>query len=498
MSGRRSVACGWRAGVLALAVLGAGCAAGPDYRRPELSSPDRYTRAPLPAAIGAAATHDAQRFIQGAPVSREWWRGFGSPALDDLVRRALVHNPTVDAAQAALRQAEEEVAAQRASYFPTIQASYSPSRSLNPVGTISPTLSSGQALYTLHTAQLTVGYVPDVFGLNRRTVESLRAQADMQRDQLDATYLTLAANVVDTAIQEASLQAQIDATKAAIGADARALSILRRQAAMGGASGLDVAAQAAALAQARQNLPVLRKALEQTRDLLAVLVGALPSQAGQADIDLAALRLPAALPLSLPSQVIRQRPDVLAAEAQVHAASAEVGIAVANRLPQFSISAQYGGSSTQFSRMFTDDNVFWSLAGTVSQTLFDFGALKHRQRAAEAALDQAKAQYRSVVLAAFQNVADTLYALDQDSSVLAAATQAEAATRKTRDLTQRQLQAGAVNALVLLGAEQAFQQARIARIQAVAARYEDTVALYQSMGTGWGSPGNEGRPSGMP
>jgi len=485
MSRHWLVACGWRAGALALAVLSAGCAVGPDYRRPKAPSPERFTRAPLPAAIGAAATHDAQRFVLGAPVSHEWWRGFGSPALDGLVRGALSHNPSVDAAQAALRQAEEDVAAQRASYFPMIQASYSPSRSRNAVGTISPTLSSGQALYTLHTAQLTVGYVPDVFGLNRRTLESLNAQEDMQRDQLDATYLTLAANVVDTAIQEASLQAQIEATKAAIDADARALSILQRQAAMGGANGLDVAAQAAVLAQARQNLPMLRKASEQTRDLLAVLAGEPPSHVGQAAVDLETLRLPATLPLSLPSQVIRQRPDVLAAEAQVHAASAEVGIAVANRLPQFSISAQYGGSSTQFSRMFTDDNMFWSLVGTVSQTLFDFGALKHHQHAAEAALDQAKAQYRSVVLVAFQNVADALYALDEDSKALAAATQAEAATRKTRDLTQRQLQAGAVNALALLNAEQTYQQARIARIQAVAARYEDTVALYQSLGTGW-------------
>lgn len=485
MSGHRFAVCGWRVGILALAALGAGCTVGPDYRRAEAPSPERFTRAPLPAAIGTAATHDAQRFVQGTPVSREWWRGFGSPVLDGLVRSALVHNPSVDAAQAALRQAEEDVAAQRAGYFPTVQAGYSPSRSRNGVGTISPTLSSGQALYTLHTAQLTVGYMPDVFGLNRRTVESLSAQADMQRDQLDATYLTLAANVVSTAIQVASLQAQIDATKATIDADARALSTLERQAAMGGASGLDVAGQAAVLAQSRQNLPVLKKALEQGRDMLAVLAGTAPSQAGGADIDLHSLRLPATLPLSLPSQVIRQRPDVLAAEAQVHAASAAVGIAEANRLPQFSISAQYGGSSTQFSRMFADDNVFWSVAGTLSQTLFDFGALKHRQRSAEAVLEQAKAQYRSVVLAAFQNVADTMYALDEDSKALAAATQAEIATRRTRDLTQQQLQAGAVNALALLSAEQAFQQARIARIQAMAARYEDTVALYQSLGTGW-------------
>ncbi|MFK2892525.1 efflux transporter outer membrane subunit [Dyella flagellata] len=468
-----------------IAALCAGCAVGPDYHRPSAPSPDSFTRAPTPTAIGAAATHDAQRFLQGEAASRDWWRAFESPALNDLVQRALAHNPSVDAAQAALRQAREDVAAQRASFFPTLQASYSPSRNRNAVGTISPTLSSGQTYYTLHTTQLTVGYVADVFGLNRRTVESLSAQADMQRYQLDATYLTLAANVVNAAVQEAGLHAQIEAARATIQADARALSILQQQAVLGGATALDVATQAAALAQAQQNLPALQKQLEQTRDLLAVLTGEPPSQAGNADLDLQALHLPPTLPLSLPAQIIRQRPDVLAAEAQVHASSAQVGIAVANRLPQLSISGQFGGSSTQFSRMFADDNVFWNLTGTVSQTLFDFGALKHHQRAAEAALDQSKAQYRNVVLTAFQNIADTLYALDEDSKALAAAVQAETATRKTRDLTEQQLQMGAVNALALLSAEQAYQQAVNTRVQAVTTRYTDTVALYQALGGGW-------------
>ncbi|RUL70281.1 efflux transporter outer membrane subunit [Dyella choica] len=478
-------------GLFALVALCAGCAVGPDYHRPSVPSADGLTRAPMPAAIGAATTHDAQRFTQDGSVPRDWWQAFESPVLNDLVQRALAHNPTADAAQAALRQAKEDVAAQRASFFPTLQASYSPSRNRNAVGTISPTLSSGATYYTLHTAQLTVGYVPDVFGLNRRTVESLSAQADMQRYQLDATYLTLATNVVNAAVQEAGLRAQIAATRATIDADTRALSILQQQAAIGGATALDVAAQAAALAQVQQNLPALQKQLEQTRDLLAVLTGEPPSQSEHADLELETLHLPPTLPLSLPAQIIRQRPDALAAEAQVHAASAQVGIAVANRLPQLSISAQYGGSSTQFGRMFSDNNLFWSLTGTVSQTLFDFGALKHHQRAAEAALDQAKAQYRNVVLTAFQNIADTLYALDEDSKALAAATQAEAATRKTRDLTQQQLEAGAVNALALLGAEQTYQQARIARLQAVTARYVDTVALYQALGGGWEDHGGK-------
>jgi NodT family efflux transporter outer membrane factor (OMF) lipoprotein len=484
-------------GILTLGALCCGCAVGPDYHRPSTPAPERFTRAPLPVTLGGEGdTHDAQRFVQEA-VPHEWWHTFESPALNDLVQRALAHNPTLDAARAALRQAQEDVAAQRASYFPTLQASYSPSRNRNAVGTISPTLTSGQTYYTLHTAQLSVGYVPDVFGLNRRTVESLSAQADMQRYQLEATYLTLAANVVNTALQEASLQAQVDATKATIDAEARALSILQQQASMGGATGLDVAAQAAALAQARQVLPVLQKQLEQTRDALAVLIGETPSKLGDLHLDLATLHLPSTLPVSLPSQIIDQRPDVLAAEAQVHAASAEVGIAVANRFPQFSLSAQYGGSATQFSQMFTDDNVFWSLTGTVSQTLFDFGALKHHQRSAEAALDLAKAQYRNVVLVAFQNVADSLYALDEDSKALTAAMEAEAATRRTRDITEQQLRLGAVGAPALLTAEEAYQQAVIALVQARAGRYADTAALFQALGGGRWS-GNDARPRDQP
>ncbi|HTV85827.1 MAG TPA: efflux transporter outer membrane subunit [Dyella sp.] len=473
-----------RLGAFALLVLCNGCSVGPNYQRPDVPTPDRFTRATRPGAVDSAPkVPDAQHFVEEA-VPRDWWTAFNSPALNDLVQRAFAHNPTIDAAQAALRQAQEDVAAQRASYFPTLQASYSPSRNRNAVGTISPTLTSGQTYYTLHTAQLTVGYVPDVFGLNRRTVESLRAQADMQRYELDATYLTLAANVVNTTLQEASLREQIKAAKATIDANVRTLSILEQQAKVGGATGLDVAAQAAAVAQARQALPALQKQLEQTRDALAVLIGEPPSQIGPTQVDLATLHLPATLPLSLPAEAIRQRPDVLAADAQVHAAYAEVGIAVANRLPQFALSAQYGGSSTQFSQMFADDNVFWSLTGTVSQTLFDFGALKHHQRAAEAALDQAKAQYRNVVLTAFQNVADTLYALDEDSKALAAATEAETATRKTRDITEKQLHLGQVNAPTLLAAEEAYQQAVIARVQAATARYTDTVALYQALGRG--------------
>jgi NodT family efflux transporter outer membrane factor (OMF) lipoprotein len=459
---------------------------GPDFQRPSVPQVERYTREALTATASANVSAGAsQSFAPGAAIAREWWKAFGSNKLNALVERCFLQNPSIDAAQAALRQARENTAAQFGAYFPVVQAGYSPSRQLNAVGTLAPALASGEPLYTLHTAQLSVSYVVDVFGMNRRTVESLRAQEESQRFQLEAAYLSLASNAVSAAVQEAALRSQISATKEIIADEARALMLLTQQAQLGVASGLDVAAQETALAQTTQTLAPLEKQLEQTLNLLAVLGGDFPASAERQHLDLDDLQLPASLPLSLPSQLVERRPDVRAAEAQIHVAGAQVGVALANRLPQFSISAMYGGSATQFSRMFSDDNKFWGVTGNISQTIFDFGTLKHRQGAAEAALDQAKAQYRGVVLTAFQNVADALYALDADARALAAAAAAEAAAQKTSDLSRHQLEAGAVNALTLLSAEQAYQQTRIARIQAQAARYTDSVALFQALGGAW-------------
>jgi len=462
----------------------AGCAVGPDYQRPATPTPTQLIRQPLASTAGSASGA-SQQWSSNEAIAKTWWEVFGSDPLNQRVQRALAHNPDLDAATAALKQAQENVAAQRATFFPSAQLSYSPSRQRDAVGTLSPTLTSNATYYTLHTAQLNISYAPDVFGLNRRTVESLQAQADNQRYQLEAVRLTLAANVVNAAIQEASLRNQIEATQAVIDAQTKALAILHDQARLGYASGLDVAAQESALAQARQSLPPLEKQLEQNRDLLAVLCGDTPDQAGPPEFDLEHLTLPVSLPQAVPSQLITQRPDVRAAEESVHDASAQVGVALANRLPQFTLSGSYGGSSTSFTRMFTDDNVFWSLAGSVSQTVFDFGALKHKQRAAEAALQQSAAQYRSVVLGAFQNVADTLYAIDSDARALAAADDAEKAAARTLALTQKQQQLGYVNVLTLINAQQAYQQARVSRVQAQAARLSDTAALIQALGGGW-------------
>ena len=476
---------------LTAAIWVSGCTVGPDFVRPDAPAGQQVTRAPMvttdsaPVAAGAA-----QRFEVAGEVKREWWKLYESPVLDDLVARSLAENPTIEAAQASLRQAKALVSAQRGFYFPTIGVGYEPTRQGNS-NTLSPTLNSGDTPFTLNTAQVSVGFAPDVFGLNRRTVEALQAQAQTQKFLLDAAYVTLATNVVTAAVQQAALRSQIRSTEEIIRSANRALEILKAQVKIGYSSALDVAAQETLLAQAQQTLPPLNKQLEQTRNQIAVLAGKLPAQGGFENFDIDGLRLPESLPLSLPSQIVEQRPDVRAAEEQLHAASALVGVAIANRLPQFSITAVLGGAAVPFSQMFTSDNQFWGITGSITQTIFDFGTLKYRQDAAKAGLDQAGAQYRITVLTAFQNVADTLTALDADAKSLAATVTAERAARKTLDLTEQQLKIGSVNVLALLLAQQAYHQAVINRIQAQASRLMDTAALFQSLGGGWNNPPRE-------
>lgn len=504
----------YRAAILGLSAVAlslAGCAVGPDYKRPTLPAAAHYTPVPLPPSTAASpgVAGAAQDFSAARDISAQWWMLFQSPQLNALIERAYAANPTVEAAAAALRQAQENVYAQRGFFFPTVQASYSRQRTKisgntsgndpgvqgngsDIVGGGSGSAAAGgtapftePVTYNFHTAQLTVGFVPDVFGGNRRQVESLQAQADAARDELEATYITLASNVVAAAIQEALVRAQIAATQISIGTYQRSLEILREQFRLGYAMRIDVAAQEAALAQAQLLLPPLEKQLEQTRDLIRALVGNRPDQDVAATFDLACLHLPQELPLTLPSKLIEQRPDVRSAEAQVHAASALVGVAVANRLPQFSISGDLGGNASHFSQMFWSSGTFWDVIGNVSQTIFDGGTLRHRQRAAEQGLVQAAAQYRSVALTAFQNVADTLHALYADADALSAAVRAEQAAGVALNLTRAQQQAGYVNYLILLSAEQTYQQAAIMLVQAQANRLGDTAALFQALGGGW-------------
>jgi NodT family efflux transporter outer membrane factor (OMF) lipoprotein len=307
----------------------------------------------------------------------------------------------------------------------------------------------------------------------------------VQRYELEATYITLAANVVAAAVQEVSVRTQIAAVKEIIAINEKGLDLLHTQQKAGYAMGIDVAAQEAALAAAKAMLPPLQAQFEQTRDLIRALVGNLPNEDVDQKFELASLRLPTDIPLSVPSKLVEQRPDVAAAEEQLRAANAQVGVAIANRLPIVSITGASGGTATQFAQMFEPGGPFWSIIGSVAQTVFDGGTLLHRERAADQALYQAAAQYRSTVIAAYQNVADSLHALVADGDQLAAAVEAERAAKKTLVLTQAQMSGGYINYLVLLNAEQAYQQALLTLVQAQAARFGDTAALFTALGGGW-------------
>jgi NodT family efflux transporter outer membrane factor (OMF) lipoprotein len=424
----------------------------------------------------------AQKFLLEQAVPRNWWLLFGSPELNGLVTEALRANPDVLSAQAALREALENTAAQRGSYFPTVQGAFDASRNRNATGVLAPNLASGTALYDLFTPQVTVSFVPDIFGANRRQVESLAAQAEAARFRLDATYLTLTANVVTSAIQEAGLREQIAATEQVVALERESLGVLRHELTLGAIAEADVYAQEAALAQLEATLPPLQRQLRQTEDQLAVLTGRLPADSKPANLRLDQLVLPMDLPLGVPSELVERRPDVRAAEAQLHSATAQVGVAIANLLPQFTITGNIGSAATAMSDLFKPGTGFWSIGANATQTLFAGGTLLHRKRAADAALDQAAAAYKSAVLTAFQNVADALHSLTADADALDAASRAETAAQRTLEVTRQQLKIGAVSYLALLSAEQTYQQTLITVIQSRANRFADTAALFQALG----------------
>ena len=464
----------------------AGCAVGPNFKRPAPPSVNGYTAKPLhtTARTPKVAGGEAQKFVAGLEIPAQWWALFHSQPLNELIQRSITNNPDLKGAQAALVAARENVLSQRGAFFPSIGAGFSASRQKQSE-VISPTPNANIFLYNLFTPQVSVSYVPDVFGLTRRTVESAKAQAEGVRYQMIATYLTLSANVVVAAVQEASLRAQIQTTRQLINLNSNSLEIVRYQFAHGYASGLEVAAQQSQLAQVRATLPPLLKQMAQQRDLLAVLAGDFPGQAEGKDFELASLKLPQELPLSLPARLVEQRPDVLQAEANWHAACAQVGIAVANRLPNITLSANAGSTALSLDKVFSSGTGFWAIGGDLAQPLFEGGALLHAERAAKANYQQAAAQYRGTVLAACQNVADTLHALEQDAAALKSAAAASDAAQVTLDLSRRQFQVGYGGYLALLSAEQTYQQAQLNLVQAQANRFADTAALFQALGGGW-------------
>jgi NodT family efflux transporter outer membrane factor (OMF) lipoprotein len=464
----------------------AGCAVGPKFKKPPAPNVNGYTAAPISTTSSTSNVvgGESQHLVEGQDIPGEWWILFHSKPLNDLIERSLKGNPDLKAAQAALLVARENMLAQRGAYYPSINGGFSANRAKSSAE-ISPVTNTSALNYSLYTPQVSVSFVPDVFGLNRRAVESLQAQEQQARFALAATHITLSSNVAAAAIQEAQLRGQIDATHELITINSDMLKILRDQYAKGYASQLDVAAQESQLAQVTATLPPLLKQLAQQRDLLAVLSGGFPNQDLAEKFELSSLQLPQELPVSLPSQLVEQRPDVRQAEENLHSASAQIGVAVANRLPSFALTADAGSMAVVLGRLFAGGTGFWDVGASVTQPIFEGGTLLHRERAAKAAYTQASEQYRSTVLTAFQNVADTLNALQQDADALKAAAAAKDAAAVTLDLAKKQFQAGYVNYLGLLNAEQTYQQAVINLVQAQANRYADTAALFEALGGGW-------------
>jgi NodT family efflux transporter outer membrane factor (OMF) lipoprotein len=471
-------------------LLLAGCAVGPDFKRPAAPASRNYTGHSLAATVTTTNVvgGEAQRFATGGDIAGDWWTLFHSPPLNELIALALTNNPDLKAAQAALSVARENVLAQRGVYFPSVAAGFSASRTKQSE-MLAPTPNypsvPQEFQYNLFTPQVSVSYSPDVFGANRRSMEYMKAQEQGVRFQMIATYTTLTANVVVTAIQSAAVQAQIEATRQLVDLNSNMVEILRYQYTKGYAGRLDVVAQESQLAQVAATLPPLLKQSAQLRDLLAVLAGRFPNQTPAEKFELSSLQLPMEIPVSLPSQLVAQRPDVLQAEANLHAASAQIGIAIANRLPNITLTADAGSTALSLDKVFSSGTGFWSLGAAAAAPLFQGGQLLHQERAAKAAYVEAAEQYRSTVLGAFQNVADTLTALEQDAEGLKAAAAAADDAQETLNLSQRQWHDGYISYLALLSAEQAYHQARINLVQAQANRFADTAALFQALGGGW-------------
>jgi NodT family efflux transporter outer membrane factor (OMF) lipoprotein len=471
---------------VASAALVAGCAVGPDFERPAAPDARRYTREPLGAATASApvAGGQSQRFVANLEIPSQWWRVFHSPGLNALIERSIKSNPSLEQAIAAMRVAQETTRAQEGKFFPLVQANFMPTTGQVAQAVSSP-LASGSTTFTLYTAQVLVSYTLDVWGLNRRTVESLQAQADSQHFLVEAAYLTLTSNVVAAAVQEASLREQIKTTLELVDINTKMVNALRRQYENGYANQSELALQEAALAQVKATLPPLRKALLLQRDLLAALVGRFPSEEPPQKFTLAGLQLPRDLPVTVPSRLIEQRPDVRSAEELLHSSAALVGVSIANILPNFTVNGNAGYTATQLAGLISPENLFWTATGNATQTVFDAGTLLHQKRAAEAAYDQAAAAYRAAVITALQNVADSLRAIQQDALALKAAVEFERAAKTSLDRVTEQFLGGQINVLMQLFAQQTYLQARLTVTQARAARLADTAALFQALGGGW-------------
>lgn len=489
--------------LMAMAALSA-CNVGPDFATPPTPEAKHFTPEPT------ASPGEGQRFEENRDIPADWWTVFKSKPLDSLVRESLQNNPSLHAAEAAVRVAYFNAEAQKGGFSPQIFFNSNDStnlqsnnRSLSSINQVifnqlyptpanilynEPSVNTQNpptANYALLLKQFTISYTPDIWGGIARSVESAQAQTEQQRWQYEAAQLALTTNVIVAAIQEASIRGQIDATKNIITILRESLEILNRQYSFGSIAKADVIAQEAALAQAEETLPPLEKQLAIQRDLLTALAGRYTFEGPGESFQLASFKLPATVPVSVPSKLVAQRPDVRAAEAALHQASANVGVATANRLPNITLSANLGASAFKVTELFMPGTGLYTAAANISQPIFDGMTLLNKQKAAEAALEQADAQYRSTVVNAFQNVTDSLRALQADAKAVSTARKSEDAAKRNLDIVRMQLKYGQVSQIAVLYAQRTYLIASLSLVQAEATRLSDTAALFMALGGGW-------------
>jgi NodT family efflux transporter outer membrane factor (OMF) lipoprotein len=474
------------AGSLTLIFALTSCTMGSDFKRPNAPVVQSYTMGPQPerTADTGAGGGGVQRFSSQQSIPSDWWMLFKSEKLNALIQRGLNNSPTLVSAQARLQQAAELFTAQSGSTtYPQIDINGQVGRQkFSPAafGFPGPT-----STFNLYNASVSATYAFDFFGGARRQSEALKSQVDYGRFQLQGAYLTLTANIVTAALEIANRSAQISSTNEIIALEQEQLGFVELQLDRGTVALPDVVAQRASIAQTRATLPLLEKALVKAQHQLAVLVGDVP---GSADIPLFTLDdfvLPQDLPLSLPADLVRQRPDILAAEAMLHRANARVGVATANLYPQLSLSASFGPITADAGDLFRSESDIWSIGARLMQPIFHGHALHAQRRAVEAEYAQAAADYQQAVLVAFQNVADVLRALEIDARGVQTQLDAAALARQSLELVQQQFQFGAVNYIPLVTAQRALQQSLLGVAQARATRYADTAALFQALGGGW-------------
>ncbi len=472
----------WRAALALFLAILPGCSAGPDFVRPEAPGGKYYNNSGDPRETVPVNGH-SQQFESGASAVANWWHLFNSPKLDAAVADALALNPGLQAAQASLRESQDNLRAGSGIFFPQAGALFSQSRQKSSPAAIGS--SAPATIFNLTTLSASVSYALDIFGGQRRAVEGLSAQVDQQRALTLGTYMMLSGNIVNTCVAIAAYHDEIEAVEEMIALEKDQIAIAEKQY----QSGLTLYGAVLALrtqqAALEASLPPLRQRLSQAEHLLATLEGKLPAEFQAPVISLAELELPRRLPLSMPSELVRQRPDILAAEARLHAASAEIGVATAALFPSFTLNASYGRNSRMMSTLTDSGSTLWGISGSALAPLFNGGTLSGRRRAAVDAYQQSLALYRQTLLAAFAEVADVVRALEHDAEVTAIEVRAVQDARLSMDLVKANYQAGMVNYLQVLTADIQYHQARIGYLQAEARQLQDSAALFAALGGGW-------------